>query len=275
MKKTVTLLAIALTSAINFSAISKNNNFTIVQQTDNVTATINKETTDKQFQDLKTYFNTSNIQLEVKKISRNSEKKITGLNISLQKGSQQTSYNMQSNTPILDLELGYKNEKVFIGHTTKGIAFNKNNKALSNFFNRFNQDGTLDLDSLISKNQFSFEFEGDDLQKLLNESAFNLNQIQEEFFNQFFSSQQNNSSKDSNTTPNISSKVNTLPKYNFINSKNFEKLIIIDGKETDFKTLDALAKDDKIKDVDNLKASTAASIYGQKAKHGAIIATTK
>ncbi|NNC70792.1 MAG: hypothetical protein HKN90_08240, partial [Flavobacteriaceae bacterium] len=42
-----------------------------------------------------------------------------------------------------------------------------------------------------------------------------------------------------------------------------------------FDELDALAKDDKLDSVDVLKGKTAVSIYGKKAKDGAIIATTK
>jgi len=66
-----------------------------------------------------------------------------------------------------------------------------------------------------------------------------------------------------------------IPTYNFINTPGVNKLIIIDGKESDFETLNNLAQNDQLEDVDNLKSATAISIYGQKAKDGAIIATTK
>ena len=66
-----------------------------------------------------------------------------------------------------------------------------------------------------------------------------------------------------------------MPKYNFVNDPDVDKLIMIDGKESTFEELDRLAKDDQLQDVDFLKASTAVSIYGDKAKDGAIIAITK
>jgi hypothetical protein len=64
-------------------------------------------------------------------------------------------------------------------------------------------------------------------------------------------------------------------KFRFVDNPDTEKLIVIDGKESDFETLDELAKNDKLESVDVLKSKTAMSIYGDKAKDGAIIATTK
>ena len=64
-------------------------------------------------------------------------------------------------------------------------------------------------------------------------------------------------------------------KFSFVDDPNIEKLIIIDGKEATFAQLDKLAKEDKLDSVDFLKSKTAVSIYGDKAKDGAIIATSK
>lgn len=63
--------------------------------------------------------------------------------------------------------------------------------------------------------------------------------------------------------------------FHFVDDPDIEKLIIIDGQEADFEKLDALAKEDKLDAVEFLKSKTAMSIYGEKAKDGAIIATTK
>ena len=63
--------------------------------------------------------------------------------------------------------------------------------------------------------------------------------------------------------------------FHFVDDPDIEKLIIIDGQESDFKKLDALAKEEKLDAVEFLKSKTAMSIYGEKAKDGAIIATTK
>ena len=56
-------------------------------------------------------------------------------------------------------------------------------------------------------------------------------------------------------------------KFRFVDNPDTEKLIVIDGKVSDFKTLDDLAKNDKLESVDVLKS--------KKAQDGAIIATTK
>ena len=64
-------------------------------------------------------------------------------------------------------------------------------------------------------------------------------------------------------------------KFRFVDNPDTDKLIVIDGKDSNFKTLDELAKNDKLESVDVLKPQTAMSIYGKKAKDGAIIATTK
>ena len=69
--------------------------------------------------------------------------------------------------------------------------------------------------------------------------------------------------------------LNNSRKFSFVDDPDIDKLIIIDGKESDFKTLDQLARSDKLEEVDFLKATTAISIYGDKAKDGVIIAITK
>jgi len=63
--------------------------------------------------------------------------------------------------------------------------------------------------------------------------------------------------------------------FHFVDDPDIEKLIIIDGQEANFEKLDALAKEEKLDAVEFLKSKTAMSIYGEKAKDGVIIATTK
>lgn len=277
MKKIITFILLVVASPTPFLASPPSLNVALKLQTENITATITKETTESQLNDLKSYFKKHDISLTIKKVSRNSENEITGLKISLQKNGQQSSYNMQSNTPITDLELGFKNENVFIGNASDSMAMAfGNGSPFGNLLNSLNQNESA-IDSLISENQFSFSFNSNDLQKFLKDSSLDFDQIQEQFFSNFFNSNGNSSGKQSFSSPNISPKKqgSVIPKYTFFNNKNINKLIIIDGKESDFETLDALAKADKLTEVDNLKPSTAISIYGNKAKDGAIIATTK
>jgi hypothetical protein len=63
--------------------------------------------------------------------------------------------------------------------------------------------------------------------------------------------------------------------YQFYDDPKTNKLIIIDGTESDFNTLDKLSKEHKLAEVDELQPKTTTSIYGDKAKDGAIIAITK
>ncbi|NQY04783.1 MAG: hypothetical protein HRT68_00930 [Flavobacteriaceae bacterium] len=63
--------------------------------------------------------------------------------------------------------------------------------------------------------------------------------------------------------------------FNFRDDPEIDRLIVIDGKTSDFMTLKKLEKEEKIESVDILKSSTAKSIYGAKAKDGAIIVITK
>ena len=126
--------------------------------------------------------------------------------------------------------------------------------------------GKQPIDSLLTANPFSFNFSSTDIQDFLNNDSFDFNSLADQILSQV--NGVNNAS--------VSTKNNfSLPKYNFINTPNLNKVIIIDGKESDFKTLDKLAKADKLNDVDNLKGPIAVSLYGEKAKDGAIIATTK
>jgi len=272
MKKVILITFLALIGISNLWALPGIVTPSISQQTTNITATITKETTEQQLEELKKYFADNGIIVSIENTTRNASNEITGLRITIKKESQQSSYNMSSNLPINDLELGYKDGNVFVGTTDHSLAFNKNS-SLQSLLQGLNQNNGTSLDSLLSQNEFSFSFGSDDIRKLLNSSSFDFDQLQDQFFSQFFN---NNPSSKSNTstTPSQNAK-KTIPKYSFFNSKNISKLIIIDGKEADFETLNQLAKADKLEEVDNLKSSTAISIYGEKGKDGAIIATSK
>lgn len=246
-------------------------------QIDNVTATIDKDTTDEQFHDLKKYFSEQGLTLSVENIKRNSQNEINALKLELSKGGQQTSYSSSSNTPINKLELGYKEGDVFI-KTDSGMQMALGNvlgNSLGNSFSSFFNGNTLNnstIDSLLQQNKFSFSFNSDDIRSLLNQSEMDFDELQKQFFSQFMGGPNNSSRVIKGKTVNPQK---TLPKFSFINRSDIEKLIIIDGKESNFETLDRLAKADQLKEVDNLKSSTAISIYGNKARDGAIIATTK
>jgi len=148
------------------------------------------------------------------------------------------------------------------------------------------------LDSLHG-NTFSFDFDDEDGNILLfNGNTFNMDDMMEDMQDMFKIEEDENGDKriiikkgngkgmnfffedDDSMTWHSDDGGHKTQKFKFYDDPNTEKLIIIDGKESTFDKLDALAKGDKLDTVDVLKAKTAVSIYGDKAKDGAIIATT-
>ena len=269
MKRIIVAFLTIVLSLAPFKTIFSQTN----QKTDNITATITKNTSEEQLKDLKKYFDDNGIDVDIKNTKRNGKNEIIGLSVEVKKESQQNSYNLNSSNPIGDLELGYKEGTVFIESKTDSFAFGNNN-SLQSLLNDFNKINNQSLDSILSQNQFSFSFGSEDIKKLLENPSFNLNDIQNQFFNQFFNHFFNNDSDTSASNSKSDASKKSIPKYSFFNLKE-NKLIIINGEESNYETLKSLAEQDKLTDVDNLKPSTAISIYGKKAKNGAIIAISK
>ena len=167
---------------------------------------------------------------------------------------------MQTNQPISEIHLGYKNNQVFID-SNNGFGGLGNQISLNELFEQFSN--TPDLDELLSENPFEFSFNSSDLQKMLSEDDMSIENMMQGFMEQFNFSTATNQPQ------------SNLNQFNFIDNPDLDTLVIIDGKESNFNTLQSLAKQNKIADVDRLKASTAISVYGKKAKDGAIIVTTK
>lgn len=235
---------------------------TTVQENDVITATITKNTTEEQFNELISYFKDNSIELNLSEVKYNEENEIISIKISLEKEGQKSNYGLSSTQPISDIELGYKNNSLFI-KSSKGLE--TSNESLNSLFEELS-GGSTSIDSLLTANPFSLSFNSADLQNFINSGSlhFDLDDLAQDFFGQTSTSSSNNTSASKG-----------LPKYNFINTPGIQKLIIIDGKESDFDTLNELAQNNKLEEVDNLKAATAISLYGKKARDGAIIATTK
>lgn len=252
----VSIASIAHSSFYNYHTI-------ITQEENAVTATITKNTTEEQFNELISYFKENNITLNLSEVNYNEANEIISIKISLEKDGQNSNYGLSSTQPISDIDLGYKNKSLFI-KSTNGL--DTSNDTINNLMDELNGKRTS-IDSLLSENPFSFSFNSADLQDFINSGSlhFDLDDLAEDFFGQSSSSSSSSSSNNSNA----------LAKYNFIDTPGIQKLIIIDGEESDFTTLNKLAQNDQIEEVDNLKGATAVSIYGKKAKDGAIIATTK
>ena len=271
MKKWI-ILGMGILGILSLSAFSTNHNMTDITEAvqDEVTAVISKNTTEQELEDLKTFFAENGIELIIKKVAYNDQNEITTLNITLKKGNSKSQYSSSSSEPISKIELGFKNDSLYINQPGSFDIASFGNQHTFTF-------PKVAVDSLLKQQNFAFNFDFDeendslffngrgfDMKKFkdMMKQSFSFNQ--DENGNFFFNGQQ---------IPNINARFG--PKFRFIDDPNIEKLIIIDGKEADFQTLDTLAKDDKLAEVDFLKPQTAISVYGEKAKDGAIIATTK
>ncbi|MDH7444642.1 hypothetical protein [Aquimarina sp. 2201CG14-23] len=254
-----------------FNAASNSTSSIEVQQPNEIIATINKNTTEKELEDLKTFFSENGIELIIDKIEFNDQNEITSLSIILKKGKSKSKYSSSSTEPISDVELGYKNGNLYI--TNSGmfdIASWKNQIGFNHH--------SFDMDSLLKNQNFSFNFdfdfdkEGDSL--FFNGKHFDMGKLKDQIMNSFEFDEDENGNFIFNGQQ-FPSHFSKSKKFRFVDDPDIEKLIIIDGKESDFKTLDELAKSDKLEEVDFLKPTIATSIYGDKAKDGAIIAITK
>lgn len=264
------------------SALSQN----VVRLNDKVTATITKNTTRKELEDLKEFFGSNGITFQIKKVKYNTQNEIVALSFVLKsENGGQSKYSSSSNNPISDLELGKRDGSLFIEsmENHSGLAQLQNLGGLSQLQN-LQQLGHMDIDSLMRDHGFTLGFDEEDGIFSINGQDFDIDEIERKMEKMFGHLGENGSFNfnfdfDEDDRPSTSANSNNdweeMPKYNFVDDPDVNKLIMIDGKESTFEELDRLAKDDKLQDVDFLKASTAVSIYGDKAKDGAIIAITK
>jgi len=241
----------------------------------NVSVTINSETTDDQIDDIVNLLKENGITPTLTDIQRNEDGKITGLKIILKdEMGNQTSSQSTSNKPISQIVFGRKDGLLYITQNSKDLGafafFNSPNMMPFQFDNDsiFNQHfgnfGNFNFDDFFNDSEDgSFFMNGKPMtiEELKEQMKKNFDEhMGDQNFSWFFDSGNNS---------------NSSQKFNFYDDQNTNKLIIIDGKESDFETLDHLAQSDKLKAVDVLKPETAISVYGNKAKDGAIIATTK
>ncbi len=263
------ILGLVSINSFAFNAPKSNLLCKTINQDSDVIATINKKTSEKDFEDIKNMMKDSGVTASFKNIERNELNEITGLKIELRADNNQSAISSFSSTnPIPEITFGRKNSSLFISSKN---SLDQNALGFSNIPNMqlfsFNNDsipgmnlknfGSFNLDDLFNSENGSFSFNGQniDMDKLRK-------QLEEQFDSEAFSS--------------LFNPEHGKPgQFKFIDDPNTNKLIIIDGKESDFDTLDKLAKENKLKVVDHLKPKTAMSIYGEKAKDGAVIATTK
>ncbi|RZT00070.1 hypothetical protein EV197_1301 [Aquimarina brevivitae] len=259
---------LGMLSLTAFTTMQISPNVTAVQE-DDVTAIINKDTTEKELEDLTAFFAENGIDLIIENVAYNDAGEITSLSLILQRGKAKSHYSSSSNVPISEVELGYKKGNLFITNTGMfDILAWKNQAGFSK--------APIDMDSLLKKHSFAFDFDFDkDIDSIFLGNGVNVQQLKDQIMNSFKFEQDENGNfvfKGQNLG---NSWGQGSKKYQFVDNPEIDKLIIIDGKESDFITLDKMAKAERLDVVDFLNPATAISIYGDKAKDGAIIATTK
>ncbi|GAA4112244.1 hypothetical protein GCM10022393_10550 [Aquimarina addita] len=269
MKKWI-ILKVCILSILTLSAFtSKTYPYYFQNNTEynDITAVFDKNTTEKELEDLKAYFAKNDIEFIIDRLKYNESNEITGLSITLKKGTTKSKYSASSTSPIPDIELGFKNGNLYI--TNSGMFDIDSWKNQSNF-----SGPNAAMDSIFNGQHFAFSFDDMDNSMFFNGEHMDIDQLRDQILKSFQFMGDEDGSFNFNKQQS-SPKRNHSKKFNFINDPDIEKLIIIDGEESDFETLNELAILDGLEAVDFLKSDTAISIYGEKAKDGAIIATTK
>jgi len=267
------LLTLALTTALISPSFgmhrAPNNGGIHTIQNGKIKVTIDKNTKDSEFKTIVKTLKKHNIEAKFSGIKRNKSNEIIAIIIKLEDDNgNESNTSLSSNNPISTITLGAEKNSLYITSSdSKNFSFNGTHSLSKHFDFSFDDDEhkmtingkTFDFDEIKDQIKDAFIFEEDKDGKRvvikLNNFDFDFDDDKEE--------------EHEWTTKQYSQK------FHFVDDPEIEKLIMIDGKKANFKKLDELAKSDKLKSVDFLKPDTAKSLYGKKAKDGAIIATTK
>lgn len=268
------LVLLASIGLASFSLTAQSKNNSVKDIVDDINITIDKSTSESDLADIKELLLDYDVTIEFTNVQRNELEEITGISIKLSTNNgQEAMSQISSNRPIDTISFGRKNGNLYVGQGDQqlnmftlfnnGSGFPKAFESDSLFKNHFKSFQHFNLDDFFNDKNSMFMFNGDSLtieelkDKMMQNFSFK-NSTGDRFSFLF-----NDDYDTSNGT------------YKFIDDPNKDKVIVIDGKISDFPTLDKLAKADEIDKVDVLKPETAMSIYGDKAKDGAIIVTTK
>ncbi|WP_455170628.1 hypothetical protein [Aegicerativicinus sediminis] len=225
-----------------------------------VIITIDKNTTDSEFEDIKEMLSENGINGSFESIERNDLGEITAIRIEMVSDNGQSSnIQLSSNMPIDTISFGRKGGQIFVEQN--GASF-----------------GNLGL--LSNPNFFSFGSPTDSIfrQQLQNLNGFNFDDFfkdTDKFMFQF---------GDSTNIGDLMKQMES--QFNSINSKRFnyslqndprasEYYVIIDGQESSYKNALKLEEQGQIEQMEVLSPERAKLFYGEKAKYGAIIISTK
>jgi len=270
------LLTLALTTVLiapSFGMHRAPNNGEIhTIQNDKIKVTIDKNTKDSEFKSIVKTLKSHSIEAKFSGIKRNKSNEIIAIKIKLKDNNgNESNTSLSSDNPINTITLGAEKNSLYITSSdSKNFSFNGTHSLSKHFDFSFDDDKhvmtingkTFDFDDIKDQIKDAFVFEEDSDGKRM---VIKLNNFDFDF---------DDDENEEHKTHKWVSKRNTQ-KFHFVDDPEIEKLIMIDGKKADFKKLDELAKSNKLESVDFLKSDTAQSLYGKKAKDGAIIATTK
>ena len=281
------LSLVTIVGLISLNTYSTNKSSKHVYQKDvNVNITVDSDTTDDELDDINDMLKEHGITVKFSNIKRNDEGELTSIKIELRDENGNTAVSQtSSNMPIQTFSFGRKNGSLYVsqGKSHFGnfaffgddMTFDFNFDHDSIFQHHFQKLDSLRFESI-------FEFDDENNKFFFNGKSIDMDELKERMNKMFIFGDE-----DGNFTfrggdgnhfffgDDDGNGMKKHQKFRFVDNPDTEKLIVIDGKESDFKTLDDLAKNDKLESVDVLKSKTAMSIYGKKAKDGAIIATTK
>jgi|GEM_PF-1721000 len=272
------LITLALTTALitpSFGMHRAPNNGEIhTTQNGEIKVTIDKNTEDSEFKTIVKTLKKHNIEARFSGIKRNKSNEIVAIKIKLKDDNgNESNTSLSSDNPISTINLGAEKNSLYITSTdSKNFSFNGTHSLSKHFDFSFDDDKhkltingkTFNFDEIKDQIKDAFIFEEDDDGKRM---VIKLNNFDFDFDYEDDENEDHENHQWANK--------HHEQKFHFVDDPKIEKLIMIDGKKANFKKLDELAKSDKLQSVDFLKPDTAKSLYGKKAKDGAIIATTK
>ena len=264
----VFVLVFFLVSGMNIDSVSaQTKNELLNKSTEDVNVTIDAITTDANFEDIKTMLADYGIKLSFSGIDRDKDGKLTGVKIELSNDTGQKSKSrISSNNPIGKLSFGRKNGNLYAGQANN----------LPNMFSMLGKTNSFqrgfESDSLISLFDPNDFFNDPNSMFLFSGDSLTIDQIKERMMQNFSFK---NSGSDRFRFMFDDAYDNEQKRYKFIDDPNKKKIIVIDGEISNFGRLNALAETNTLDTIDILQPKTAMSIYGEAARDGAIIVTTK
>lgn len=221
-----------------------------------ISMTMDCNATDDNMEEMKRLLKESRIHVSFSDIERDKNGKITSIKIELSDdGHGKAVSQISSFKPISSISFGRKDGVLFISNEgmnlTQGLSFiNGTSPFFANdslFEQQFGMLKKFNIQDFFNNPSPGLSFNG---------NPIDFHELQEQMLEEM-------------------NAIGSSKQFSFIDDPDTNKLIIIDGEESDFETLDKLAKENKIAAVDALKPETAKSIYGDKASDGALIVSTK